>query len=212
LTIVARASQLFHTIVVVGTAMGCGSTQEDTGRSDAGALPSPEAASFGATDCPSPAQYQCDAGSPEACGCNLQAPLGVCDCVRPGEFRCRDCLSGPPILGRCPLGDGVSCFCNTSIEIAAPTDCAHPEQFACSPAPAVPAPVDASLSFNPGDWFDYAKCACDTTRPLVTTDCSCTSCGLSCQTGTCPPGTAGAPLSGVRFDCACVPLVVPIAR
>jgi len=211
---VARASQLFHTIVVIGTAMGCGTTMEPAPLSDGAGPPSPnatDAGRFGPTDCASPAQYECDAGGPEGCTCNLRAPLGVCDCARPGEFRCRDCLSGPAVLGRCPLGDGVACFCNTNIDIAAPTDCAHPEQFTCSPPPAVAVPDDAGIAFSAGDWFDYAECSCDTTRPITTTDCTCARCSFSCATDACPPGSAGAPLSSVRFDCACVSAPVPIA-
>jgi hypothetical protein len=210
-----HASQLFHTIVVVGTAMGCGTTPDEASLPEAGSSPLPEGGDSGRTGpaaCASPAQYQCDSGSPDACTCNLEAPQGVCDCARPGEFRCHDCLSGPAVLGRCPLNDGVGCFCNTSIDIAAPTDCTHPEQFACSPPSAVSLPDDdAGLLLSAPDWFDYAECSCDTTRPTATTDCSCARCSFSCSTDACPPGSAGAALSGVRFDCACVSTPVPIA-
>jgi hypothetical protein len=209
----ARASQLFHTIVVVGTAMGCGNAPQEVPVPDGSTLPAPDGHDpdpLAPADCPALGQYECDGGA-DACTCNLQAPLGVCDCARPGEFRCRDCLSGPPVLGRCPLGDGVTCFCNTSIDIAAPTDCAYPEQFTCAPAPLVVEPADASVGLAGVGWFDFGECSCDTTRPIVATDCTCSRCSFACSTDACPSGTAGAALSGVPFDCNCVSSPVPIA-
>ena len=47
-------------------------------------LPSTEGGEAGSgipVDCASPAQLQCDSGSPGACTCNQQAPLDACDCA-----------------------------------------------------------------------------------------------------------------------------------
>jgi hypothetical protein len=205
----SRASQLFHTVVVVGAAMGCGTSRTMT-ESVGGGAPEAGEAGLVPADCSSPAQYQCDSSG--HCRCDPSAPLGVCDCARPGEFRCRGCATASPFLGRCPNDDGISCFCNTSIAVASPTDCASPEQFSCTPAPLEV--DDAGLGFSSGDWFDYGECACNTALPVTAADCasSCAMCSFQCTTGDCPPGTAAAALSSMRFDCRCVPAPVPIAQ
>jgi hypothetical protein len=167
-----------------------------------------------ATDCASPAQYQCDPTT-STCSCNLLAPTGPCDCDLPGEFRCAGCLSGPPILGRCPYGDGTGCFCNASIAIAGPSDCQYPEQFTCMRPPPIPDLYDASAPdagafVDPGAWFRFADCLCDTARPVTSADCPPGEEILCEQGNQCAADTAAARLGAARFDCSCVPIPVPI--
>jgi hypothetical protein len=133
--------------------------------------------------------------------------MGICDCDRPGEFRCHACVSGPPVLGRCPNDDGVDCFCNTSIAKAAPSDCASPAQFVCAPAP-----VANTTGFVSYDWFDYAECSCDDTRPTSRSDCTGATPWYSCQGGppSCPVNYPAYLSSDFSFDCACLPPVPAI--
>jgi hypothetical protein len=51
----SRASQLFHTVVVVGAAMGCGTSRSTTESVGVGPVDAGEAGLVPA-DCPSPAQ------------------------------------------------------------------------------------------------------------------------------------------------------------
>jgi hypothetical protein len=211
----AQAGRLFHTIVVVGASVGCGSSSESNGF--ASAVPvymdasTDTTAAFPASpsDCPQPAQFHCYGTGPNQCECNADAPNDICGCPRPGEFRCRDCLSTPPILGRCPNNDGVDCFCNADIAIAGPQDCPHPQQFTCASAPIVSTSQGTFASYG---WFDSAECSCDSSKPLSVADCG--DSGLTyfnCPpTGSCAAGTPGAETANIMADCACVPRPIPI--
>jgi len=182
------ASRLFHTIVVVGASLGCGGSDK-TDLLEAGAgKPSTDATTEGG-----------DAGFPGS----------ICDCARPGEFRCPACASGDaPVQGRCPQGDGVGCVCDKSVWIAAPTDCAHPEQFVCAASPELDAAI---LGFASGDWFAFADCSCDTTRPITARQCDCEQCSLQCMTfAGCPSPVSGTDAAALRWSCVCnsLPTVV----
>jgi hypothetical protein len=202
----SEASKLFHTIVVVGASMGCGSSST-VGSQASAADASPTDASTGATDVVSRA----DAG-----------PQSYCDCTRPGTFRCGGCASGTtPEHGRCPDNDGVDCTCDESVAIAAPSDCAHPEQFVCAILPDVDASLsadDSDYGFGPDSWYAFADCSCDTTRPIMASQCTDERTILTCAVGYgCPSpvddagGFGAAPSDTVRYACACLPPPVTIA-
>jgi hypothetical protein len=202
----ARAGRLFHTIVMVGVSTGCGSAsgtefsrvvEADAGSPQTGSTTAPRSP----RDCAQTAQFHCVA--PGDCSCDLSAPTSLCDCDRPGEFRCRACVSGPTVLGRCPNDDGVDCFCNKSIAQAATSDCASPAQLVCAPAPATYA-----TGFLSSDWFQLAECSCDDTRPTSSSECS----GQThwyCQgrPPDCPVNYPAYLSSDAAFDCACLPPV-----
>jgi hypothetical protein len=182
------ASRLFHTIVVVGASLGCsGSSKTGLPEPDAGKL------STGASDA------AVDAGF----------PAGICDCTRPGEFRCQACASGDtPVQGRCPQGDGTRCVCDTSVPIATPTDCEHPEQFVCAGAPEVAATTPGFASV---DWFAFADCSCDTSRPFMASQCTCEQCSLRCDGFTgCPSLVSATDASVLRWSCVCESLPTPV--
>jgi hypothetical protein len=198
----ARPSLLFHTIVVVGASVGCGELAP-TGAGDASTGPP-----HGDKRDSGPRNTGRSDGGPDGPGRSdaHAGPHGVCDCVRPGMFRCHACASGTgPIDGRCPYEDGVGCFCDDSIKIAAPSDCTHPEQFVCEPGPeAQTHPSDAGLWFT--DWFYFAKCRCDGTRPFTGSQCTCPDCGFQCTPEmACPTGTPGWTSKEVEYACACLP-------
>jgi hypothetical protein len=204
----ARPSQLFHTVVVIGASLGCGSaaavhTAGGAGGADGNGGAPADAGPRGPKtpfDCAATEDFTCpsDGG---ACTCNANAPLSICDCARPGEFKCTGCIVGSPISGRCPNNDGVGCYCDTTVAIAAPTDCAHTEQFTCTWLP---------------DYLTFTNCTCDTTAPYLDSMCTCTNCSLACQTAYSCPCPPNAGLCGFmqhespRFACACQPPPVPI--
>jgi hypothetical protein len=202
----ARASRLFHSIVVVGASLGCGGgSHVSTGF--AGAAPG------------APAEGEPDAGrspaQPVVAPAGDGGPAGVCDCARPGTFRCSHCSSDVgPIDGRCPNGDGVDCVCDPTVKIAAPRDCAHPEQFTCALAPGVDAAIGPTNGFGATDWYAFADCACNASVPLDAGQCADAGEVLRCESfDPCAPGTAGRDaFAGVEYACACVPAVVPIAQ
>jgi hypothetical protein len=142
-------------------------------------------------------------------------PMTYCDCARPGTFRCEACASGgETVQGRCPGNDGVRCTCDESVAIAAPSDCAQPEQFVCSLSP----DVDASTyGFGFGvnsDWFSFADCWCDSTRPTLSSQCTNERFVLTCAIGYgCPVNFAASDAAAevARFACACLPPPVVIA-
>ncbi len=192
---------MFHTIAVVGASLGCGSPEHATGTSssDAGSAPDDRAISDAAV-----------------------APSGICDCPRPGEFRCDACASGQtPIEGRCPADDGADCRCDSTVAIAAPTDCAHSEQFVCAESPDAGAPTSAAEYAGASSWFAFADCTCDTTRPVMASQCTCEQCALRCAPwSSCAPVDAGqdaasgptfGPVSPTyQWGCACENLPPPV--
>jgi hypothetical protein len=200
----AAASRLFHTIVVVGASLGCGSSEQPA----APAAPGPDASEppTGSLDASGSSDVAGDAGALVA------SPVSICDCPRPGEFRCHACASGDaPIQGRCQRVDGTECFCDKSVPIAAPTDCAHPEQFVCSLGPGLDAAAPPSAQ-TVDDWFAFVDCRCDATGPLMASQCTCEQCTFQCATSTgCDSPGLDADAS-LRWSCACmgVPPPVPI--
>jgi hypothetical protein len=195
------ASRLFHTIVVMGAAAGCGSG----GR----IVPSPLDASGDPADAGAEGAAAADADAAAS------GPKAICDCVRPGAFRCTGCASGAtPIKGRCPASDGTGCTCDESVAIAAPTDCAHPEQFVCAyTADSGATPSGQGFIGSPYDWYAFADCICDEARPITASQCTCAQCSLRCSTPwTCGPGTPGSDSApeGARYACACLPPIPTI--
>ena len=171
---------------------------------------------------PEPADASRDAaGPPDATESDAHpsdgaaAPQSVCDCARPGTFRCTACASGQtPVDGRCPDKDGTGCTCDESVAIATPTDCQHPEQFVCVVYPDSDAMTAGSgFSSFVNDWYAFVHCSCDPTRPLTPSDCACAQCSFGCATPwSCgdPPSPADASYAGVAYACACLPPVTLI--
>jgi hypothetical protein len=197
----AGAARLFHTIVV-GASLGCGGGE---------VRPQPVAdastpASFGGDDA-NVAMGARDVTTVRADG----APTNVCDCARPGTFRCRACASGKsPIRGRCIDNDGVGCECDPSVLIAAPGDCPHPEQFVCNASPDSASRI-LGTGFSSDDWYAFADCSCDPTLPLLPSDCDCERCDFTCTDyDTCSASTAGVDAGRVRYACTCLPPLPPI--
>jgi hypothetical protein len=208
------ASRLLHAIVVVGASLGCGGTNAGGAPDAAGDASAgddrPDDATGSLTVAPDPTE----GAAPDASG----PPHTLCDCARPGTYRCRACESGKaPIHGRCQDSAGIGCLCDESVAVGAPSDCPHPEQYVCAYSP----DLDASTSgygFYLNDiymWYAFADCWCDSTRPVMASDCTCETCSLACATtdDVCPSGTVGADgamSARVRYACACLPPPTPI--
>jgi hypothetical protein len=187
----AGAARLFHTIVVVGASLGCGGGGDVRPPADAS----------------TPTSFGGDVTTARADG----APTNVCDCARPGTFRCRACASGKsPIRGRCLDNDGVGCECDVSVPIAAPGDCPHPEQFVCNASPDYASAI-LGAGFPSDDWYAFADCSCDPTLPVLPSDCDCERCSFTCADyEPCSASTAGMDADRVRYACTCIPPVPSI--
>jgi hypothetical protein len=198
------ASRLFHTVVVLGASAGCGGLEQDARRaalSDAQSADSPslsEASLF--------ATAPVDAAGP---------PTSPCDCARVGSFRCARCASGTtPVHGRCQANDGVDCFCDDTVAVADPGDCPSPAQFTCFLAPGSDASVVGYAPYS-GDYYAFADCYCDPSRPVMPSQCDCEYCSLQCAMGSgCPFGSVAqnaffvspdASTEQVRYACGCLP-------
>lgn len=168
----ANAFKLFHSVVVLGAALGsaaCGeaansepgaqggqpSSSSGAGGQASGGL-GPILGSGGATlviGIMSPPR-SCDyAGSERG---TAEAPLGPADCPVPEQFSCKSVTSR------------VECSCDTSAPIV-PTDCPSTTQFDCFP-------------------FDPAKRACCRCEASAPSDESACSRGWSCQSYDPPVG------------------------
>jgi hypothetical protein len=179
----AGASRLFHTIVVIGTSMGCGTTDTAV---DGGVAARP------------------------ALGSDDAEVKSICDCARPGTFRCKACASGQmPMLGRCQNNDGEDCTCDESIAIATPTDCAHPEQFECTSGPTSTGPTSA-LGFSSTDWFAFANCTCNPALPFMASQCDAERFVFECAQPWSCTLTGDAASQTVAYACACLPFLTPI--
>ena len=198
----AGAARLFHTIVVVGASLGCGGGGEVRAQPDASTP-----ASFGSDDANGQTGAR-DVTTTRADG----APTSICDCARPGTFRCRACASGKsPIRGRCLDKDGVGCECDPSVAIAAPGDCPHPEQFVCNVSADYTPSTNLGNGVSSADWYAFADCACDPTLPLLPSDCDCERCAFTCaEYDPCSTSTAGVDADRVRYACTCMPPVPSI--
>src|SRR5580698_6666186 len=104
----APASRLFHTIVVMGASFGCGSSEPPGATGALGRdAARPPTGSMDASDDPDASDAVSDTDAP------VTGPESVCECARPGEFRCHACASGDaPIEGRCQKNDGMECICD----------------------------------------------------------------------------------------------------
>jgi hypothetical protein len=201
----ARPGKLFHAIVVVGASIGCGGATSSSKSGDGGGAGQPT----GPLDGSEPDQGA-ESAAGDACsgssGCGPSGPRSMCDCARPAEFMCASCPIGgdPPVNGRCLSGDGTGagagCVCDTSVPVAAPTDCPHTQQFNCT------AYVGPTA---------YSSCSCDMTAPLSQSDCAA---GTTFQCGgtwpVCLPVDAGLGVGvggeNQRFACYCGPAPIPI--
>jgi hypothetical protein len=115
----------------------------------------------------------------------------------------------------------VDCYCDNTVAVADPGDCAHPEQFTCFTAPDTDASVTtfSPLAF-PNNWYAFADCFCDTSRPFLASQCDCERCGFECVIGSgCLQGTVAYGTFGASTDagpgaaqyaCACLPPPVMI--
>jgi hypothetical protein len=213
--VTAKASRLFHTVVVVGASLGCGGESVTLSRD------APDGAST--TKRPDAAR-DVSASSRDVSTTprdGAEGPASYCECERPGTFRCTSCRSGVgPYSGRCPNLDGVGCSCDESIRIASPSDCDEAAQFQCAMAPAIyedagSGPLDGQVLFPsatpyPAGWFDFVDCSCNAKAPLSARDCADGGVPFSCTKGdTCPRGSPGS-LPNVAYACQCVPLPITI--
>ena len=171
----AVAQRLFHTVVVIGAALGVGCGGNSRTRADepedeplppvvvaedGGVVQPPDA--FWPTECASYSQFRCDRYSPlEGCVCDRAAPLGPEDCGGAQRFFCgaRVCPPGET----CESLNNVACRCEPDAPLT-PDDC--PEgagQFEC-------------IGHEP----TLRSCSCDPLRPGVPESCPTTD-AFVCQ-------------------------------
>jgi hypothetical protein len=194
----AGPAKLFHAIVVVGASLGCGGVSASSKSGDEGGAGRPA----GPLDASEPPEGGESAAGDACSDSSACGPQGMCDCARPGEFRCTSCPIGdPPVDGRCLSGDGTGagagCVCDTTVPVAAPTDCAYPQQFTCTSYLGPTA---------------YSSCSCNPSAPLSQSDCE-AGADFQClgTTPICRPADAGL-LGGEsqQFACYCGPPPVVI--
>lgn len=162
-----RARALFHSLIVVGAALGgCGAKVDRSGQggnagqagvSTAGGGGSGEGGSAGQAgvgtsgttaqvspaDCESTFQWRCDDYDMETnCRCDVSAPLDEKACDSPFDFKCER-----PTPYR-----GVGCRCDPSA--LDPYDCPHTQQFTCA-----------------GGNVVLDDCHCEADAPLSGADC-----------------------------------------
>jgi hypothetical protein len=138
------AERWFHTLVVVGAALGgCGGAVSDkdvpaaggsgglTGTGGASNAGLGGGGSTGTNNCAYDAQFVCDDyATLTNCRCDTTAPLQKSDCASPLDFQCTrlPCKASPGEI--CLGNDYVGCRCDPSG--LRPSDCATPEQFFCN--------------------------------------------------------------------------------
>ena len=115
----------------------------------------------------------------------------------------------------CPQGDGVDCFCNESIAVAAPADCPHPQDFYCVDPSTLLTTLPTNDSPPDGQFvaltnMQFAECLCDSDRPLSQADCAPPRHFDCSRDPSCDVGSAGAQATSGPFDCDCLPPPVPI--
>lgn len=161
-----NAFKLFHSVVVLGAALGTGCGQTSGSESDAGGQSSStggaggQAGSTGGLsiggiiDVTTPSPRSCDyVGGQRG---TADAPLGPADCAAPEQLNCRFGASS------------VECSCDPSAPMV-PTDCATTTQFNC-------VVFEATLR---------ACCSCDLGAPADSSECSH---GWQCQSYDPPSG------------------------
>lgn len=183
------AQRLFHTVVVIGAAIGAGcgghsstSTRERDDEplppvvvaEDGGIVPHPDA--FWPTECASYSQFRCERYRPlEGCVCDPEAPLGPDDCGGAPRFFCdaRVCPPGET----CGYTNNVDCRCDPAAPLTS-DDCSEGAgQFECL------------------DYGAFQSCSCDPERPGTPEDCPTTD-AFVCQ--------SYAPM----YACSCDPNIV----
>jgi len=147
------AERWFHTLVVVGAALGgcsgrtvsgpeTGGSNGDAGaNTTGGASPMPNLGGFagqpagGASpspkDCAFDAQFVCDDYEAQTgCHCNLNAPTDRSSCESQFDFVCDEVRFCPRGYDLCIGSVFVDCRCDTTRP--RPEDCENPEQFYCA--------------------------------------------------------------------------------
>jgi hypothetical protein len=159
-----RAARLFHTVVVLGTALGsaCGgrSSEPASTGSNAG---SAGVAGGGSTvtnpsDCEYIAQFRCESYAPRAhCVCDPSLAQNAAACGGAPKLLCAQavCVSGPEPTICLSQTPNVDCHCVPDAP-AAPSDCpGGPGQFECS-------------AYTP----EFQGCDCNAALPGNPSDCS----------------------------------------
>lgn len=139
-----RVSRLFHGVVVVGTALGCGGQAGDRKApmpsNTSPTPPEPDAA-------PTPATSTTPATSPGA--------LHPDDCESPEQFTCESFTAYSACANYGVDCELAACSCNES-RPTRPDDCTHPQQFQCAAA------LDGGY---------IVGCECNAMAPLQSADC-----------------------------------------
>lgn len=164
----ASARGLFHSLVVMGAALGaaCGGESVEADRSGAGGVAantggtSALGGSSGATPSGGSGAVTITIMQPNGCfyagpAGTLESPRGPADCATPSELEC-----GLP---------GGSCRCNPEAPGTA-TDCERTQQFNCL------------------DWSTFCSCRCDPAAPLDATACTDPQAPFTCYTYDPPVG------------------------
>jgi hypothetical protein len=208
-----RAARLFHTVVVVGTALGsaCGgrSTEPPGSTSNAGTAAAGGGGSAVASpsDCEYVAQFRCDSYNPAThCVCDPSLPKNAAACGGAPKFLCAQevCETGELCFSGAP---NVDCHCLADAPTT-PSDCpGGPGQFECSSYTPEFQGCDcnSALAGNPSDCSptdsfecvayapSYYACKCDATLPTEA-DCTKTNdCSYTCA--------SDAPRYGCQCNC-----------
>lgn len=189
-----RVSRLFHGVVVVGTALGCGG--QGGGRkapvpSDTSPKPpEPDAAPTLAPAVPASMTPAMFAGAP-----------GPDDCERPEQFSCENFTAYPACAYYGVDCELAACSCDGS-RPTTPDDCEYPQQFQCEPglyggyvvscecnvlAPVQPAECNQAQQFQCNVSNPDTSCVCNPDAPLDASACP-ASRDFSCQSYDPPTG------------------------
>jgi hypothetical protein len=186
----AGAERWFHTLVVVGAALGgCGGRIVEQGRSTSGAGGASNAAGTGSASaghtsgragggptspdaCDFDAEFVCEDYTTRLdCRCDPTRPHDAQACQSPFDFTCVDVPCSAPAGQLCVGTILVGCYCDPSAP--RPEDCGAPEQFFC----AQPWAPYRGCACNPGDPTDPATCpdnyCCQSVDPRFGCECSC---------------------------------------
>lgn len=188
----AGAERWFHTLVVVGAALGgCGGKTNEQGpslpTSEGGAAsvagannanaghPSSAASGGGPTSpkaCDFDAELVCEEYATLLnCHCDVGRPHDAQACQSPFDFTCTELPCSAPSNQVCVGWRLVDCRCDPNA--LKPADCAAPEQFFCGQA----YPPFRDCACRPGSPVDEGSCpdsyCCQSYDPRFGCDCSC---------------------------------------
>jgi len=179
------AERWFHTLVVVGAALGgCGGKTIEEGHTVTGATGGATGGSntgggggsststsggIGPEACEADAQFACqDYATRRRCQCDVTRPLNMSDCYNPLDYVCTElpCLDNEPCTQHF-----VNCSCGRAS--LRPKVCEAPEQFFCETT----YPFFRDCACRPGPPVDPATCpksyCCQSNDPRFGCDCSC---------------------------------------